>query len=76
MAELVLRRVLFPGNSEIQQLSYMRFSLGPELRTMLSVSAPMLSGAGLDLLLSLLAFDPNNRITADNAIRHPWFLEL
>ncbi|KAL1566536.1 Cyclin-Dependent Kinase 7 [Salvia divinorum] len=76
MAELVLRKVLFPGNSEIEQLGYIHFSLGPALRTRLSVSAPMLSGAGLDLLLSLLALDPKDRITANEAIRHPWFLEL
>ncbi|KAL1566502.1 cyclin-dependent kinase [Salvia divinorum] len=76
MAELALRKVLFPGKSELEQLGYMHYFSGPTLRKMLSVSAPMLSEAGLDLLLSLLALDPNDRITANEALKHPWFLEL
>ncbi|KAG6412366.1 hypothetical protein SASPL_125043 [Salvia splendens] len=41
-AELVLLKVLFPGNSEIEQLSYIHLTLGPTLQMMLSVSAPKL----------------------------------
>ncbi|XP_047965207.1 cyclin-dependent kinase G-2-like [Salvia hispanica] len=76
MAELVLLKALFPGNSEIQQLGYIHLTLGPALQLMLSVSVPMLTPAGLDLLISLLAFDPNDRITAKDALQHPWFLEF
>ncbi|KAG6385951.1 hypothetical protein SASPL_154834 [Salvia splendens] len=76
MAELVLRKVLFPGKSEIQQLSLIHFSLGHAMQAMLCTSPPLLSATGLDLLLSLLALDPNHRITANDALKHPWFLEL
>ncbi|KAL1566477.1 cyclin-dependent kinase [Salvia divinorum] len=76
MAELVLRRVLFPGKSEIQQLSFIHFSLGHALQAMLCNFTPLLSGNGVDLLLSLLALDPNHRISANEALKHPWFLEL
>ncbi|XP_041998320.1 cyclin-dependent kinase G1-like [Salvia splendens] len=67
MAELVLRKVLFPGKSEIEQLTLIHSSLG---------HAMLCTSTGLDLLLSLLALDPNQRITADDALKHPWFLEL
>ncbi|KAL1566488.1 serine/threonine protein kinase, CMGC, dual-specificity [Salvia divinorum] len=76
MAELVLGTVLFPGKSEIQQLGYIHFFVGHALQAMLCNSTPLLSGSGVDLLLSLLALDPNHRITANEALRHPWFLEL
>ncbi|XP_047971713.1 cyclin-dependent kinase G1-like [Salvia hispanica] len=72
MAELVLRKVLFPGNSEIQQLSLIHSSLGRAMQAMRC----LLSSTGLDLLLSLLALDPYHRITANDALKHPWFLEL
>ncbi len=32
--------------------------------------------AGLDLLARLLAYDPRARITAAEALRHPWFDDL
>ncbi|KAJ4776173.1 Cyclin-dependent kinase 2 [Rhynchospora pubera] len=37
---------------------------------------PTLSDAGLDLLNKLLTYDPEERITAEEALRHPWFIEL
>ena len=36
---------------------------------------PRLSDAGLDLLNRLLTFDPEKRITARAALRHPYFSE-
>ncbi|XP_041998316.1 probable CTD kinase subunit alpha homolog [Salvia splendens] len=50
MAELVL----FPGKSEIEQLSLIHSSLG---HAMLCTSPLLLTSTGLDLLLSLLALD-------------------
>ncbi|KAJ4802298.1 Cyclin-dependent kinase 2 [Rhynchospora pubera] len=37
---------------------------------------PTLSDAGLDLLYKLLTYDPEERITAEEALKHPWFSEL
>jgi len=37
---------------------------------------PALSDAGFDLLNRLLAYDPSRRITAADALQHPWFSEV
>jgi cell division cycle 2-like protein len=34
---------------------------------------PFLTIAGIDLLLSLLTYDPERRITAEEALQHPYF---
>ncbi|KAF8576552.1 Pkinase-domain-containing protein [Ramaria rubella] len=36
---------------------------------------PYITGAGIDLLSSLLTYDPERRITAEEALRHPYFSE-
>ncbi|PPR87617.1 hypothetical protein GOBAR_AA33072 [Gossypium barbadense] len=36
----------------------------------------VLSDAGFDLLNRLLTYDPDKRITADDALKHDWFREL
>lgn len=35
--------------------------------------SPMLTASGLDLLTKLLTYDPEKRITADDALSHDWF---
>ncbi|KAG1331332.1 cyclin-dependent kinase G-2 [Cocos nucifera] len=37
---------------------------------------PTLSEAGFDLLNKLLTYDPEKRITAEAALKHPWFNEV
>jgi len=37
---------------------------------------PTLSESGFDLLNRLLTYDPNKRITAEEALRHEWFKEV
>ncbi|CAN6235453.1 unnamed protein product [Urochloa humidicola] len=37
---------------------------------------PILSEAGFDLLNSLLTYDPDKRISADDALKHKWFSEV
>jgi cell division cycle 2-like len=34
---------------------------------------PYLTAAGIDLLISLLTYDPARRITAEEALQHPYF---
>jgi cell division cycle 2-like protein len=34
---------------------------------------PYLTAAGLDLLMSFLTYDPDRRITAEEALDHPYF---
>ncbi|KAL2900677.1 Cyclin-dependent kinase G-2 [Bienertia sinuspersici] len=38
--------------------------------------SPVLSDSGLDLLSQLLTYDPDRRITAEEALNHPWFQEV
>ncbi|KAJ6358733.1 hypothetical protein OIU76_000454 [Salix suchowensis] len=38
--------------------------------------SPVLSDSGFDLLNRLLTFNPEKRITADDALNHPWFNEV
>lgn len=38
--------------------------------------SPVLSDAGFDLLNKLLTYDPEKRITAEDALRHEWFCEV
>ncbi|KAF9667992.1 hypothetical protein SADUNF_Sadunf15G0080500 [Salix dunnii] len=38
--------------------------------------SPVLSDTGFDLLNKLLTYDPEKRITADDALNHPWFHEV
>lgn len=38
--------------------------------------SPVLSDAGFDLLNRLLTYDPEKRITAEDALSHPWFSEV
>ncbi|CAJ2661671.1 unnamed protein product [Trifolium pratense] len=42
----------------------------------LSESFPSLDPSGLDLLTSMLCLDPNKRITAEAALKHPYFKDL
>lgn len=37
---------------------------------------PRLDDAGIDLLMRMLEYDPNNRITAEDAMKHPYFDDL
>jgi cell division cycle 2-like protein len=34
---------------------------------------PYLTSAGLDLMMNLMAYDPEMRITAEEALQHPYF---
>ncbi|KAM3521407.1 hypothetical protein NHJ13051_006251 [Beauveria bassiana] len=45
-----------------------------KLENIIPPTNPFLSNF-LDLLRKMFAFDPNNRITAREALRHPWFQE-
>ncbi|KAL6999742.1 Cyclin-dependent kinase G-2 [Sarracenia purpurea var. burkii] len=38
--------------------------------------SPVLSDAGFDLLNKLLTYDPEKRITAEDALKHDWFREV
>ncbi|KAL6557406.1 hypothetical protein OROMI_017756 [Orobanche minor] len=90
MAEFFLGQVLFKGKSEIHQLrvihnvASLQFQQPSRDYDLLydkliaataSRGGPMLTEAGFDLLCRLLAFHPENRITAEDALNHDWFGE-
>lgn len=90
MAEMLLKKVLFKGRCEIEQLGIIYMSLGIGsgkpcasnllLRKFLAATAftgaPLLTRLGFDLLNKLLSFDPDKRMTADEALNHGWFKEF
>mmetsp|Transcript_30579 Transcript_30579/g.79778 ORF Transcript_30579/g.79778 Transcript_30579/m.79778 type:complete len:422 (+) Transcript_30579:244-1509(+) len=105
--ELLLRRVLFEGQSELNQLELivrllgspsaeereklsamgnplqMRFKEGMPSRlretffaSRFSSDKTMVTEKGIDLLARLLSFDPEKRLSAEEALNHPYFEEM
>jgi len=95
--EMVTKRPLFPGDSEIDQLFKIFRSLGTPDETMwpgvtqlqdwnaafpawprlpVEKMAPSLDDAGNDLLEKLLLYTPRDRISAKEALNHPYFDDL
>lgn len=92
-AELVRKKPLFPGDSELQQLLHIfRFLGTPHEKMWPGVSklrdwheypqwqpqklpklVPNLDTDGMDLLSRMLQYDPSKRITAKEALHHPYF---
>ncbi|XP_039183973.1 cyclin-dependent kinase 3 isoform X1 [Crotalus tigris] len=93
-AEMVTRKALFPGDSEIDQLFRIFRTLGTPTESLwpgvtnlpdykgnfpkwprkdMKVIIPNLDQDGRDLLLQLLMYDPNKRISAKAALNHQYF---
>ena len=50
--------------------------LAPHKGSGLAALVPRLGPLGLDLLVRLLAYDPAERLSAEQALRHPYFRAL
>lgn len=97
LAEMVTKRPLFPGDSEIDELYKIfrvmgtpseetwpgvtslqdwndSFPVWPELQVARLV--PGISDAGIDLLENLIQMDPKRRLSALEALRHPYFDDM
>ncbi|KAG6623187.1 CMGC/CDK/CDC2 protein kinase [Phytophthora cinnamomi] len=93
-AEMVSKKALFPGDSEIDQLYRIFRTFGTPNETLwpgvtklrdyaptfpkwkpkdLRELFPHLEESGLNLLESMLRYDPGTRISAKEALRHPYF---
>lgn len=104
MAELLSKKPLFCGKTELDQLDKIFRILGmpnediwpgflklpgakpkfvkhrynrlrEEFPATSFIGSPVLSDAGFRLLNSLLTYDPKQRITASDALKHEWFSE-
>jgi len=94
-AELILKRPLFKGDCEFEQIMKIFGKLGtpkiedwndivnlpyysnkfPNFRPKkMEEIVPGLDSNGINLLKSMLQFDPNKRISAKQALLHPYFL--
>ena len=95
--EMVNRRPLWPGDSEIDELFRIFKSLGtpdeeawqgvtnlPDFkrdfpkwpRRSIGLATPKLDAQGVDLLSRMLVYQPSKRISAKQALQHPWFDDL
>ncbi|EQC38020.1 CMGC/CDK/CDC2 protein kinase [Saprolegnia diclina VS20] len=96
-AEMVNRKPLFPGDSEIDELFRIFRVLGtpdegmwpgvsslPDYKVSFpqwqpqpwSAIVPALDPIGIDLLSRMLVYEPRQRISAKQAMSHPWFNDL
>lgn len=48
-------------------------ALPPPMMPIFQQKFPYLSQAGIDLLSAMLTYDPGRRITAEDALKHPYF---
>ncbi|CAB4055752.1 CDK2 [Lepeophtheirus salmonis] len=76
-AEMLTKRALFPGDSEIDQLFVysVPWPVFPrwEPQSLKSVMPSNLCSEGMDIFLKLLTYDPRKRISARDALKHPYF---
>ncbi|KAJ2855233.1 Cyclin-dependent kinase catalytic subunit, partial [Coemansia erecta] len=96
-AEMVQRKPLFPGDSEIDEIFKIFRILGtpteevwPDITTLpdykptfpkwqpkdLAALLPGLDADGIDLLRRMLIYDPARRISAKQALAHPYFNDI
>ncbi|KAK2648110.1 hypothetical protein Ddye_015599 [Dipteronia dyeriana] len=105
MAELLAKKPLFNGKTEVDQIDKIFKTLGTPTETIWPgfselpgakaqfvkqpynllrkrfpaasfTGSPVLSELGFDLLNNLLSYDPEMRITVDDALNHDWFREV
>uniref|UniRef100_A0A8C2ARV9 mitogen-activated protein kinase n=1 Tax=Cyprinus carpio TaxID=7962 RepID=A0A8C2ARV9_CYPCA len=78
MAELLTGRTLFPGTDHIDQLKLILMLVGtpePELLMKISSESVIFTKTSVDLLEKMLVLDTDKRITASQALAHPYFAQ-
>ncbi|KAF0930943.1 hypothetical protein E2562_038127 [Oryza meyeriana var. granulata] len=75
MGELLTGAPLFGGMTEKELLADLSDNLGALLKELYFDVLPELSPSAREVLSGLLAFDPEKRMTAAEALEHRWFAE-
>jgi cell division cycle 2-like protein len=76
MGELLTGAPLFGGDmTEEELLADLSANLDDQLNELFYDVLPELSPAAREVLSGLLAFDPEKRLTASEALEHRWFAE-
>ena len=65
---------IWPGFNELPVAKTIHFVSQPQNK--LRVTFPYLTENGLDLMSRLLTYDPKQRITAEEALAHPFFRSI
>jgi len=66
---------IWPGFSKLPYCESFKFEKFPYNKLNSKFAVGALTKAGLDLLNKLLCYDPKRRITAEQALKHPFFQE-
>ena len=66
---------IWPGFSKLPNCQSFKFEKYPYNKLNSKFAVGSLTNAGLDLINRLLCFDPKKRLTAELALKHPFFQE-
>jgi len=81
--ELLLGKTIFPGDNDLDQMNVISSAFGIEAENIYEQQPSFpehwfenIPPEALDLISKLLCIDPSERVTAEEALQHPFFADL